>query len=73
MNLQTKSPSVADYIPAIDPSSATVEEMDDWIVSIGGEVVNREQFQATIRSVEWSDVPGENPGDPEFPFAAFVN
>ena len=49
---KNKSPIVADYIPSIEPATATVEEMDDWIVAIGGEVVDRERFQAEIRSIK---------------------
>lgn len=72
ITVKNKSPIVSDYIPSIEPATATVEEMDDWIVAIGGEVVDRERFQAVIRSIKWSNVPGENPRDPEFPFAPFI-
>jgi hypothetical protein len=67
-----KSPFVADYITSIESATATVEEMDDWIVAIGGKVLDWERFQAEIRSLKWSNVPGENPGDPGFPFAPFI-
>jgi hypothetical protein len=72
ITVKNKSPIVSDYIPSIEPATATVEEMDDWIVAIGGEVLDRERFQAEIRSIKWSNVPGENPGDPEFPFGPFI-
>jgi hypothetical protein len=58
------------YVPALDPATATVEETDDWILALGGEPLALEQLRAVVREVRWADVPGENPGDPDFPFAS---
>ena len=57
------------FIPVLDPAHATVEEMDDWITALGGRIVADQEMRDIIQSVRWANVPGENPGDPEFPFA----
>ena len=57
------------FVPLLDGGHATVEEMDDWITALGGRVVTDQEMRDIIQSVRWAHVPGENPGDPEFPFA----
>ncbi len=57
-------------VPILDPATATIEETDQWIQALGGEQLSPEQLRAVVREVRWADVPGENPGDPDFPFAS---
>jgi hypothetical protein len=54
----------------LDPATATVEETDEWILALGGQRLSAEELCAVVREVRWADVPGENPGDPDFPFAS---
>jgi hypothetical protein len=58
------------YIPLLNPATATIEETDAWILALGGEPLSPEQIRAVAREVTWAHVPGENPGDPDFPLAA---
>lgn len=58
------------YVPVLDPATATVEETDEWILALGGEPLSPEQLRSVVSEVRWADVPGENPGDPDFPFAS---
>ncbi len=58
------------YVPVLDPATATVEETDEWILALGGQQLSAEELRAVVREVRWADVPGENPGDPDFPFAS---
>ncbi len=66
---QTEGPA---YTPSIDPSRATVEETDAWILSLGGKEVNAQEMTAIVGETRWSRIPGENPGDPDFPLAKFT-
>jgi hypothetical protein len=67
--MPTESGAVA-YVPHLDPATATVEETDDWILAMGGQRLSAEQPRAVVREVCWANVPGETPGDPDFPFAS---
>jgi hypothetical protein len=67
--LPTESGAAA-YVRVLDPTTATVEETDEWILALGGQKLNPEELRSVVREVHWSDVPGENPGDPDFPFAS---
>ena len=58
------------YVPVVDPATATVEETDEWILALGGQPLRPEELRALVREVRWADVPGENPVDPDFPFAS---
>ncbi len=58
------------YVPVLDPATATVEETDEWILALGGQQLSAEELRVVVREVRWADVPGENPGDPDFPFAS---
>lgn len=58
------------YVPVVDPATATVEETDEWILALGGQPLSPEELRAVVREVRWADVPGENPGAPDFPFAS---
>ena len=59
-----------DYLPALNPAMATVEEVDDWLIAQGARVLSVTELREFVREVRWSNVPGENPGDPDFPFGA---
>ena len=52
-------------IPQITPSTATIEEMDSWLMAHGAEILDSEQLKAVVRKISWANVPGENPGDTE--------
>ena len=67
--MPTESGEVS-YVPLLDPATATVEETDEWILALGGQRLSAEELCAVVREVRWADVPGENPGDPDFPFAS---
>ena len=68
--LPTKDKVPTAYVPVLAPSRATVEETDEWILALGGQQLSAEELRAVVREVRWADVPGENPGDPDFPFAS---
>ena len=55
--------------PQITPSTATIEEMDSWLMAHGAEILDSEQLKAVVRKISWANVRGENPRDTEFPFA----
>ena len=67
--MPTESGVVA-YVPVLDPATATIEETNEWILALGGQRLIAERLRAVVREVRWADVPGENPGDPDFPFAS---
>ena len=51
---KNKIPIVSDYIPSIEPATATVEEMDDWIVAIGGKVEGvSKKFCRSLKKSLW--------------------
>ena len=58
------------YVPVLNPATATVEETDEWILALGGQPLSAEELRAVVREVRWANVPGENSGDPDFPFAS---
>ena len=57
-------------IPQINPSTATIEEMDAWLMAQGAEILDSEQLKEVVHKISWANVPGENPGDAEFSFAS---
>lgn len=61
------------YIPVIDPASATVEEMDEWIAAQGGQPISPEELKEFVAQAQWANVKAENPGDPDFPFASALS
>ncbi len=67
---QTKTASGSRYVPVIDPATATVEEMDEWIVAQGGQPLSPQELKDFVASAHWADIKAENPGDPDFPFAS---
>lgn len=66
---KASAPLEAGYIPVIDPASATVEEMDEWILAQGGQTVSSAELKEFVTHAQWADVKAENPSDPDFPFA----
>lgn len=67
--IQTKTTG---HLPEIDPIRATIEETDMWIALIGGRELSREQMTRIVKETHWANVPGENPGGPEFPFSSYL-
>jgi len=58
-SLPTKDSSeLAGFIPflAVNP---TVEELDGWIIAMGGRELTPKEAQEWNRKVHWSPVPGE--------------
>lgn len=67
---ETKAVSSIAYIPHINPSTATIEEMDAWLLAQGAENLDSAQLKDVVHKISWANVPSENPGDTEFPFAS---
>ena len=67
---QTKTATGNRYVPVIDPATATVGEMDEWIVAQGGQPLSPQELKDFVVSAHWADIKDENPGDPDFPFAS---
>ena len=67
---QTEAAPGDSYVPVVDPATATVEEMDEWIVAQGGQPLSPQELKEFVASVHWADIKAENPGDPDFPFAS---
>ena len=67
---QTKTATGDGYVPVIDPATATVEEMEEWIVAQGGQPLSPHELNEFVASAHWADIKAENPGDPDFPFAS---
>ena len=67
---ETKAVTEIAYIPQINPSTATIEEMDAWLMAQGAEILDSEQLKEVVHKISWANVPGENPGDAEFSFAS---
>jgi hypothetical protein len=67
---ETKHEPVIAYIPHINPSKATIEETDAWLLAQGAEVLDSARLKEVVHKISWANVPGENPGDTEFPFAS---
>lgn len=60
------------YPPEFDANSTTVEEMDAWILSLGGRRLSPKKAREAIKCVRWCNIPGENLGEIGFPFAHLV-
>ena len=67
---ETKVVTEIAYIPQITPSTATIEEMDAWLMAQGAEILDSEQLKEVVHTISWANVAGENPGDTDFPFAS---
>lgn len=56
---RTKSSVVAsEFIPQL-ASNPTVEELDNWILALGGRELTPTEAKAWNRKVNWTKVPGE--------------
>ena len=67
---ETKLETAVAYIPHINPSKATIEEMDAWILAQGAEILDSARLSDVVHKISWANVPGENLGGSEFPFAS---
>ncbi|MFM8684124.1 MAG: hypothetical protein ACKOEG_10170 [Chthoniobacterales bacterium] len=65
-----KVPAPALSVSRMVPASATVEEMDEWIIAQGGQPIPPEELKDFVAHAQWADVKAENPGDADFPFAS---
>ena len=65
-----KVPALASSVSRMVPASATVEEMDEWILAQGGQPISPEELKDFVAHAHWADVKAENPGDADFPFAS---
>jgi len=50
----------AGYVPALRPD-ATLEELDEWVRSLGGRELTAEQAAKVRAGVRWHSIPGETP------------
>jgi len=48
----------AGFVPEIR-SDATIEELDEWIITLGGREVSPEEAQEWRKKIQWSQIPGE--------------
>jgi hypothetical protein len=48
----------ANVVPAVRPD-ATVEELDEWIVALGGRELTPAQAKKLRAQVRWHRIPGE--------------
>jgi arsenate reductase-like glutaredoxin family protein len=60
---QTSSPTknsavLANFIPLL-AANPTVEELDEWVIAMGGRELTPEEAQEWNRKVHWTPVPGE--------------
>jgi hypothetical protein len=65
-----KVPAPASSVSRMVPASATVEEMDEWILAQGGQLISSAELKEFVAQAQWADVKAENPGDADFPFAS---
>jgi hypothetical protein len=70
---QTEPALAGQYVPVIDPATATVEEMDEWIVAQGGRPISPQELKEFVVAARWADIKAEKPGDPDFPFASALH
>ena len=41
-------------------ADATIEELEQWIISLGGRELSPEEARACNAKVRWADIPGES-------------
>lgn len=46
------------FVPEIR-ADATIEELDEWIVALGGREISPEEALEWRRKIHWSQIPGE--------------
>ena len=65
MNKSKKTTSAAkvrrpkDLAVAMPRSDATIQELDHWILALGGQRISRAEARAWNKKVRWADIPGE--------------
>ena len=64
---RASAPLETGYIPVIDPASATVEEMDEWILAQGGQPISPEELKDFVAQAQWADVKAKSGIFPELP------
>ncbi len=58
-SLPTKnSPTLARFIPLL-ADNPTIEELDEWIIAMGGRELTPSEAEEWNRKVHWTPVPGE--------------
>lgn len=45
--------------PMLPRPDATMEELEQWIISLGGRELSLEEARAWDKRVRWADIPGE--------------
>ena len=70
---KTKRHSPGAYVPKIDVRRATLQETDEWIRALGGQAITGDAASKIVGEVKWANIPDENPGDPEFPLAMYLD
>lgn len=40
-------------------SDATIEELDEWIIALGGREISPEEAEEWRNKIQWSQIPGE--------------
>ena len=54
----TEAGQQSGFVPAVRPD-ATMEELDEWVLAIGGHELTEAESKALRDEVRWHDVPGE--------------
>lgn len=39
--------------------NATIEELDQWIISLGGREISKEEARIWNKKIRWANIPGE--------------
>ena len=66
MNMNTSSPTTSlidtairsGFVPEIR-KDATIEELDEWIIALGGREISKQEADEWRKKIHWADVPGE--------------
>ena len=56
--LPIKPTSRRGFVPEIR-TDATIEELDEWIIALGGREISPEEAQQWQNKILWAPVPGE--------------
>jgi hypothetical protein len=54
----TETATRGGFVPEIR-SDATIEELDEWIIALGGREISPEEAQEWRNKINWSQIPGE--------------
>jgi len=66
MNMNASSPTTSltekavrsGFVPEIR-ADATIEELDEWIIAIGGREITAQEADEWRKKIHWAEVPGE--------------